>query len=727
VTLQRKMSMAFIPVMLVVAGIIIVLAYVFTRQILSSNAYKEAQEIAARYAVETARRLEIPMDAARTLAQAFESAESIPARERRGALSGMLKSVLQKNSDFLAVWAIYEPNALDGVDKDSVNAPGSNEAGRFTPCWARDKGEPDLSIMTEEDVATEGYYQVPRASGRETALQPYLDSYNDKSAKMLMTSTIVPLHSAAGKLLGVVGIDIDLETLTGILDEIHPYEKGYAFLLDADGGIISSPDTTLITKSYLDTVDAATAALLKPALAQGREYALTRPARGAEGASYTVYTPVRIGRADTAWMFGVSVPLDRVMKQVTSLVLVLDAAMVFVLLVTWIAMVLIVRHNIRHLHAAVEMSNRLAEGDLTQALAARGQDEIGMLSRSINTMREKLNGTMRQLLDAAAQVASATQQISSSAERLAAESKSQSATLAESAAAVHQLATSVDQVSGQARTQDQSVTQSMEEMRRLEGAMARVEETVTRVAASGSQSLQNAREGTDSVTKVVSAIQSIAEGSERIAGIVTVISDISDQTNLLALNASIEAARAGEHGRGFAVVAQEVSKLAERSASSAKEIASLIMESGKTVASGVTIARESHSSMDMIISGSQNTSLMLDSLGREIDQGAAATRTVSRAMGEISGISKGIAGATVEQTASAELVARSIESANELTQQAAAASQEMAAATLQLTTLAGALQGLVAQFKLDDGGERDAAAPRARGTPREIAAALSSR
>ena len=77
-TLQRRISIAFVPVMLLVAGLIIFLAYVFTRQILSENAYKEARAIASRYAAEVSRQLEVPLDAARTLAQSFETSGSIP-------------------------------------------------------------------------------------------------------------------------------------------------------------------------------------------------------------------------------------------------------------------------------------------------------------------------------------------------------------------------------------------------------------------------------------------------------------------------------------------------------------------------------------------------------------------------------------------------------------------------------------------------------------------------
>ena len=251
-------------------------------------------------------------------------------------------------------------------------------------------------------------------------------------------------------------------------------------------------------------------------------------------------------------------------------------------------------------------------------------------------------------------------------------------------------------------------------MHQLDGAMGRVVTTLSSVAAAGGESIRKAKEGTESVTRVVSAIQSIAEGSERIAGIVEVISDIADQTNLLALNASIEAARAGDHGRGFAVVAEEVSKLAERSASSAKEIAALISESGKTVVSGVRIAQESLSAMDTIITGSQETSRKLDELGKDIEQGVSATRGVSGTMGEINEISRSIATATGEQASRAHEVARDIVNANDLTRQASAASAEMSAATAQLTDLARTLQELVETFKLQ--GESAVPATASRGS-----------
>ena len=278
-TLQRKMSVAFVPVMLVVAGIVIFLAYIFTRQILSANAYKEAREMAWRYASEVSRQIERPMDVARTLAQSFETADSLPHEgttrhpERHAEEEPWRETRISWQSG-----PCYEPNALDGLDKDFVDTPGNNEKGRFTACWSRATGQSEVSTTTEDDAAHQGYYQVPFTTHKETALQPYLDNYTDDQAKILMTSCVVPMFGADGAFVGVVGIDIDLATITAMLASIHPYDTGYAFLVGNTGDVIAHPDASLITKSYLATVTGPAAEPLKKAIAEGKEFEEQRPA-----------------------------------------------------------------------------------------------------------------------------------------------------------------------------------------------------------------------------------------------------------------------------------------------------------------------------------------------------------------------------------------------------------------------------------------------------------------
>jgi methyl-accepting chemotaxis protein len=350
----------------------------------------------------------------------------------------------------------------------------------------------------------------------------------------------------------------------------------------------------------------------------------------------------------------------------------------------------------------VGAAQRIAGGDLSQEIKVGRNDEFGDLSIAFNTMSAHVSVMMRQVRDAASQVAGSSAEISSSARQLSSSAQGQAATLEETSASVEELTASVGQVSRSARAQASFVESSSGDIQKLSATVEQMSRTLANVSEAAREATEKARQGTESVTTVVAAIKSISESSEKIAGIISVISDIADQTNLLALNASIEAARAGEHGRGFAVVAEEVSKLADRSASSTKEIEGLISTSARTVGMGVQIAEASQAAMDAIIAGAKKTSLLVEELSGDLRQGLEGIRAVSKAITEISGMSESISTATEEQTANSRQVSKAIENVNELTQQASAAAEEMSAATIELSTMATKLEGLVERFTLGE-------------------------
>ena len=375
--------------------------------------------------------------------------------------------------------------------------------------------------------------------------------------------------------------------------------------------------------------------------------------------------------------------------------------------------VLISRSITKPLNKGVGFAQIVANGDFTQHLDIMQKDETGILAKALNDMSVKLKDMVSIVQENAEQIASSSEEISASAQKLAEGAQVQASSLEETSASVEELTSSVDQVAEHAQTQASAVEQGSSSMAQVQKSIEEVSENLTGISDLAKASVEGAIAGAKAVQQVVDGINRIAASSEKIGGIVNVISDIADQTNLLSLNASIEAARAGEHGRGFAVVADEVSKLADRSAASTKEIESLIRESSKNVTDGVKTAQGAQTTMEQIRGGAQKAKEMIGSLSESMTQQVVAVQQLSAALTNVSEMSQSISAATEEQSANAKQVSKAVENVNEITQSAASSAEQMSSATEQLSNMAQELQRLMGQFKIEgDGTERKRVADR---------------
>ena len=180
----------------------------------------------------------------------------------------------------------------------------------------------------------------------------------------------------------------------------------------------------------------------------------------------------------------------------------------------------------------------------------------------------------------------------------------------------------------------------------------------------------------------------IHASSSKIGDIIGVIDGIAFQTNILALNAAVEAARAGEAGRGFAVVASEVRALAQRSASAAREIKSLITTSVEQVDQGAKIVRRAGDTVGTIVSSAHEVSRLLTAIANGVDEQASGVGQTSQAVQDLDGMTQQNA-ALVEQSAAA---------ATSLKEQALRLAEEVARPHARLKGSAGAAGRAAAQF-----------------------------
>ena len=375
-------------------------------------------------------------------------------------------------------------------------------------------------------------------------------------------------------------------------------------------------------------------------------------------------------------------------------------------LVIIIGAVLIIRRIVKKALSPLDtMSDSLVKlnegaGDLTQQIPVRSDDEVGKVAVLFNSFLEQMRKMMMSVSDSSTHVATSSEEMTATSQSLANVAQEQAASIEETSSAMEEIKATIDSVSANAKDQAKKADTTRSSMEYLARAINDINHNAQEANQMAEETHSYAQDGEGVLVQTVDSMKEISESSNKITEIVTIISDISDQINLLSLNASIEAARAGDHGKGFAVVAEEISKLADQTAQSSKEINKLINETNTKVNSGAALVESTAASLRKIIDNVKATAGIMENIAKSSVDLTNMSNTVTDEVLLVNRMSEEISIMMEEQSVSSNEIIKAIDQINNITQSVASGSEELAAGSEELSSQSEVLNDIVQRFKL---------------------------
>ncbi len=555
----------------------------------SSNKAEEAGlNLALSKSKEAASQVKIllnePINGTNYLTELVHSAIEEKSQDRDGMVN-LVQRLAHKSENFYCVWIQMEPNAYDNRDdfyKNEKRYKGVN--GAFDITFYKHKGE-IREEKTSIDFYSGDWYLNPLKNKKLTVTEPYMYSYTTEVTDSVFIASFANPMYKNGASLGVVGIDISLESLNTICKSATLYETGFATVITDKLNFASHPNTAKIGRN-ISTETEKNIAEIQKAISKGTIYSFEDRSNESGETILRCFTPITIEGTGKNWAIMVEIPMDEI--QATSREL-----MSFIVLIGLLSMIaitvliyFIAKSIITPIQKGVAFAKEIADGNLMSHLDIEDRgDEIGDLKNALTLMATKLNGIVTDIYENSLNIISASKLLSTTSMDLSSGANEQAAANEEVAANMEQMLANINQNS-------ENATQT------------------EKIAGQASVDVQEAS------TAVISTVEAMNKIAERI----TVIGEIAEKTDLLAINAAIEAARAGEQGKGFAVVANEIRKLAERSQAAANQIEELTRTS-------VKIANKSGESLTSIVPDIKKTALLIQEISvSSLEQNTGASQ-----------------------------------------------------------------------------------------------------
>ncbi len=509
----------------------------------------------------------------------------------------------------------------------------------------------DFSQYDPTDLAHVGWYYTPINAGKPM----WLDPYRNENIGVDMISYVVPLFKD-GETIGIVGMDINFNVFSEIINGIKPYENSYGALLNAEQNFLIHPEFSQtdnlasMNKDFSEEITANTLGVTEAGL--NNEENITSYAKLSNGHTLLIFSK-----------------RDDIFRDVDELTKTIFLMLIGIIIVAVIVALLLGNKITKPIHVLIADMKKVQEGDFTIQTAIKNKDEIGEIGNNFNSMVQELGNL--------------TRNISSVSERVSASSFSLMNVSHDMTAASEEVTASVEEIAEGNKVQSKSIENCSKISSDLSSKCKDLYSNTNEVLSSMKEMNVNNKDGLALITglneinaenkkateDIERAVLDLNGKTKSISNILEQISGIAEQTNLLALNASIESARAGEAGKGFAVVANEIRKLAEQSKKSTEDIRNIILtvqEDSKTTVDVMDNVKERATEQsEAVIKVSKAFELISTSvldIHQKLKINESYITQLAENAEELAGEIEGISAISEESAASSEVVADTMQS-----------------------------------------------------------------
>ncbi|MCR4797703.1 MAG: methyl-accepting chemotaxis protein [Lachnospiraceae bacterium] len=418
----------------------------------------------------------------------------------------------------------------------------------------------------EYDYFSQEYYTNAAAMSPGTA--SVTDPYYDPTSDTVMATCSAPIYTASGKYLGCVTCDIVLDTIEEVVSSIQVGTNGKAMLVDSTGIFVSCEDKEKVSGAANITTDANASLAKAGGKVMKNETGRTSYSEG--GAKYNLYYDTIPG---VNWKLMIKMPLSEINAPVQHLAQILIIVAIIAIVASVLIIVLLANGLSKTMNRVMVFADNLAQGDFTvEKIDAKGKDELGMMSGSLNDMYENNRNVISRISEGSTTVNESSQKMNQVATELSMKFGHIHDNMGNVNDAMMSAGAATEEVSASVNEVNESIQYLSEETAKTSEEVKEILKRAQEVEESSRQAYENAISIVEKYGVELKEANEKAQIVSEIGDMANSIADIADQINLLSLNASIEAARAGEHGRGFAVVASEINKLASDTAEAVEHI-----------------------------------------------------------------------------------------------------------------------------------------------------------